>query len=161
MRHGPQRTRVSTGIRPKRKRITFAPTYLPFSNDRGAAPQQSSRLVTSAASWKHVTNCSPESTNGPSRWGWGERGELGPFRRTNWGLSNCGRRSRAFERPKPQGIAASRSVTFAESLGMSVTSRPQKITFADMREQGARGILVCCADYRGNRIRNPGHGGSQ
>jgi hypothetical protein len=30
---------------------------------------------------------------------------------------------------------------------MSVTSRPQKITFADMREQGARGILVCCADY--------------
>ena len=30
---------------------------------------------------------------------------------------------------------------------MSVTSRPQEITFADMREQGARGILVCCADY--------------
>jgi hypothetical protein len=33
---------------------------------------------------------------------------------------------------------------------MSVTSRPQKITFADMREQGARGILVCCADYTGS-----------
>jgi hypothetical protein len=30
---------------------------------------------------------------------------------------------------------------------MSVTSRPQRITLADMREQDARGILVCCADY--------------
>jgi hypothetical protein len=30
---------------------------------------------------------------------------------------------------------------------MSATSRPQRITFADMREQGVRGILVYCADY--------------
>jgi hypothetical protein len=26
--------------------------------------------------------------------------------------------------------------------------RPQKITFADMREQGVRGLLIYCADYR-------------
>jgi hypothetical protein len=26
--------------------------------------------------------------------------------------------------------------------------RPQKITFADMREQGVRGLLTYCADYR-------------
>jgi hypothetical protein len=26
--------------------------------------------------------------------------------------------------------------------------RPQKITFAEMRESGARGILVYCADYQ-------------
>ena len=26
--------------------------------------------------------------------------------------------------------------------------RPIKITFGDMREQGVRGILVYCADYR-------------
>jgi hypothetical protein len=26
--------------------------------------------------------------------------------------------------------------------------RPTKITFADMRAQGVRGILVYCADYR-------------
>jgi hypothetical protein len=25
--------------------------------------------------------------------------------------------------------------------------RPQKITFADMRDMGVRGILVYCADY--------------
>jgi len=29
-----------------------------------------------------------------------------------------------------------------------MTDRPQKITFAEMREQGVRGILVYCADYR-------------
>jgi hypothetical protein len=29
-----------------------------------------------------------------------------------------------------------------------VTVRPQKITFADMREQGVRGLLVYRADYR-------------
>jgi hypothetical protein len=26
--------------------------------------------------------------------------------------------------------------------------RPQKITFAEMREMGVRGLLVYCADYR-------------
>ena len=26
----------------------------------------------------------------------------------------------------------------------------QKITFAEMRESGIRGLLVCCADYRCN-----------
>ena len=26
--------------------------------------------------------------------------------------------------------------------------RPQKITSADMREQGVRGLLIYCADYR-------------
>jgi hypothetical protein len=31
---------------------------------------------------------------------------------------------------------------------MSVTDRPQKITFADMRAQGVRGLLVYCADYK-------------
>ena len=32
-----------------------------------------------------------------------------------------------------------------------MTDRPQKITFAEMRESGARGILVYCADYRCSR----------
>jgi hypothetical protein len=31
---------------------------------------------------------------------------------------------------------------------MSALTRPQKITFAEMREVGVRGILVHCADYR-------------
>ena len=29
-----------------------------------------------------------------------------------------------------------------------MTERPQKITFAKMRESGVRGLLVYCADYR-------------
>ena len=29
-----------------------------------------------------------------------------------------------------------------------MTERSQKITFAEMREMGARGLLICCADYR-------------
>jgi hypothetical protein len=29
-----------------------------------------------------------------------------------------------------------------------MTDRPQKITFAEMRDMGVRGILVYCADYR-------------
>jgi hypothetical protein len=29
--------------------------------------------------------------------------------------------------------------------------RPQKITFAEMRESGVRGLLVYCADYRSSR----------
>jgi hypothetical protein len=30
---------------------------------------------------------------------------------------------------------------------MSAQSRPQKITFAEMRDMGVRGILIYCADY--------------
>jgi hypothetical protein len=29
-----------------------------------------------------------------------------------------------------------------------VVKRPKKITFAEMRLAGVRGLLVCCADYR-------------
>ena len=29
-----------------------------------------------------------------------------------------------------------------------MSDRPQKITFAEMREMGVRGVLVYCADYR-------------
>jgi hypothetical protein len=29
-----------------------------------------------------------------------------------------------------------------------MSDRPQKITFAEMREMGVRGLLVNCADYR-------------
>jgi len=29
-----------------------------------------------------------------------------------------------------------------------MTDHPQKITFAEMREMGVRGILIYCADYR-------------
>jgi hypothetical protein len=31
---------------------------------------------------------------------------------------------------------------------MATLASPQKITFAEMRESGARGLLVYCADYR-------------
>ena len=31
---------------------------------------------------------------------------------------------------------------------MAALASPQKITFAEMRESGARGLLVYCADYR-------------
>jgi hypothetical protein len=31
---------------------------------------------------------------------------------------------------------------------MPELTRPQKITFAEMREAGARGLLIYCADYR-------------
>jgi len=31
---------------------------------------------------------------------------------------------------------------------MTEPVRPQKITFADMRAQGVRGLLIYCADYR-------------
>ena len=33
-------------------------------------------------------------------------------------------------------------------LNMSASDRPQKITFAEMREMGVRGLLIYCADYR-------------
>jgi hypothetical protein len=29
-----------------------------------------------------------------------------------------------------------------------MSDRPQKITFAEMREGGVRGLLIYCADYR-------------
>jgi hypothetical protein len=29
-----------------------------------------------------------------------------------------------------------------------MVDRPMKITFAEMRDSGVRGILVCCRDYR-------------
>ena len=29
-----------------------------------------------------------------------------------------------------------------------MTDRPQKITFAEMREMGVRGLMIYCADYR-------------
>jgi hypothetical protein len=31
---------------------------------------------------------------------------------------------------------------------MPAADRPQKITFAEIREMGGRGLLVYCADYR-------------
>jgi hypothetical protein len=31
---------------------------------------------------------------------------------------------------------------------MQQSGRPQKITFAEMRSSGVRGVLVYCADYR-------------
>ena len=31
---------------------------------------------------------------------------------------------------------------------MAMTDRPTKITFAEMREMGVRGLLIYCADYR-------------
>jgi hypothetical protein len=31
---------------------------------------------------------------------------------------------------------------------MATLAGPQKITFAEMRESGVRGLLVYCADYR-------------
>jgi hypothetical protein len=31
---------------------------------------------------------------------------------------------------------------------MPALSRPQKITFAEMRDMGVRGVLIYCADYR-------------
>jgi hypothetical protein len=31
---------------------------------------------------------------------------------------------------------------------MNQTDRPQKITFAEMREMGVGGLLIYCADYR-------------
>jgi hypothetical protein len=31
---------------------------------------------------------------------------------------------------------------------MPALTHPQKITFAEMRDQGVRGVLIYCADYR-------------
>jgi hypothetical protein len=48
---------------------------------------------------------------------------------------------------RSQFLAASRPRRSTESLGMPEPARPQKITFAEMRDMGVRGILVDCADY--------------
>jgi hypothetical protein len=45
-----------------------------------------------------------------------------------------------------QAVAASRSVKSADDRSVSPLARPEKITFAEMREQGVRGVLVDCAD---------------
>jgi hypothetical protein len=47
---------------------------------------------------------------------------------------------------KAQYPAASIPNGSAESWSMS--DRPQKITFRDMRESGVRGVLIYCSDYR-------------
>ena len=39
-----------------------------------------------------------------------------------------------------------------------MTERPQKITFGEMREMGARGSLVYCADYRCSHSISPSSG---
>jgi hypothetical protein len=41
-------------------------------------------------------------------------------------------------------VAASLRARSAESSGMS---RPQKITFGEMRSSGVRGLLIYCSDY--------------
>ena len=33
-------------------------------------------------------------------------------------------------------------------MGMQEPTRPQKITFAEMRASGVRGLLIYCSDYR-------------
>jgi hypothetical protein len=33
-----------------------------------------------------------------------------------------------------------------------MSDRPQKITFAQMRNGGGRGLLICCSDYRCNTL---------
>jgi hypothetical protein len=45
-----------------------------------------------------------------------------------------------------QAVAASRSVKSADDRPVSPLARPEKITFAEMREQGVRGVLVDRAD---------------
>ena len=46
----------------------------------------------------------------------------------------------------PQHLAASLKPAPAKSWAMS--ARPEKITFAEMRTAGVRGILVYCSDYK-------------
>jgi hypothetical protein len=50
--------------------------------------------------------------------------------------------------PPPQAVAASRSVKFTGSCLYARTDRPQKITFAEMRASGVRGLLIYCSDYK-------------
>src|SRR5215831_15356715 len=50
------------------------------------------------------------------------------------------------ERVGAQSLVAFRSPQSAESWGMS--DPVQKITFAEMRAAGVRGVLIYCSDYR-------------
>ena len=38
---------------------------------------------------------------------------------------------------------------------MSAVTRPQKITLAEMRASGVRGLLVCCGDYHLRIVSGP------
>src|SRR5262249_2171860 len=59
------------------------------------------------------------------------------------GLETIARwRSCAFVQLGLQGVVASRLVKSAGSLGMRAADRPQKITFADMRDMGVRGLTA-------------------
>jgi hypothetical protein len=40
------------------------------------------------------------------------------------------------------------AVSWFKAVSLMITVRPQKITFADMRTQGVRGLLIYCADYK-------------
>ena len=46
--------------------------------------------------------------------------------------------------PTPSGFT---SALIGTIFRMLATDRPQKITFADMRDMGVRGLLIYCADY--------------
>jgi hypothetical protein len=43
------------------------------------------------------------------------------------------------------------AVARASGGPLSMTMRPQKITFGEMREMGVRGVLIYCADYHCSR----------
>jgi hypothetical protein len=47
-----------------------------------------------------------------------------------------------------QAVAASLDARSAESWGMPALTRPQKITFGEMRETGVDCVLVYCSDYK-------------
>jgi hypothetical protein len=53
----------------------------------------------------------------------------------------------AHGRPRPQAVAASLPIKSAQSCAMSAPARPTKITFAEMRTAGVRGVLIYCSDY--------------
>jgi hypothetical protein len=40
-----------------------------------------------------------------------------------------------------------RPVQIGGIMGHAALTRPQKITFGEMRESGVRGVLIYCADY--------------
>jgi hypothetical protein len=49
-------------------------------------------------------------------------------------------------RSDPKGLIICRSA--GAGLGWGMPARPQKITHAEMRASGVRGLLIYCADYR-------------
>jgi hypothetical protein len=51
-------------------------------------------------------------------------------------------------RPRPQAVAASRSIKSAQSCAMPAPTRATKITFGEMRAGGVRGLLIYCSDYK-------------